>query len=104
MPGLQEALTLSDESTEVYDILHINDWKRYNRWFHRFLTNLQLTGEIPNEIGKMSNLEILYTTLRISIHEWINFTTKRNLRNNQLTGEIPDGITKLTNLKILCVI
>ena len=44
-----------------------------------------LTGEIPSEIGNLSNLERLY------------------LYNNELTGEIPSGIGNLTNLKILSI-
>ena len=39
-----------------------------------------LTGEIPPEIGNLTNLAYL------------------NLRNNQLTGEIPPEIGNLTNL------
>ena len=38
------------------------------------LFNLQLTGEIPKEIGKLTNLERLY------------------LENNKLIGEIPKEI------------
>ena len=44
------------------------------------LSWLQLTGEIPKEIGKLTNLQELY------------------LYNNQLTREIPKDIGKLTNL------
>ena len=43
----------------------------------------QLTGEIPSEIGNLTNLERLY------------------LYGNQLTGEIPPEIGNLTNLQIL---
>ena len=42
--------------------------------------NSQLTGEIPVEIGNLTNL----TSLQLS--------------NNQLTGEIPSSIGNLTNL------
>jgi len=48
-----------------------------------WLNNNQLTGEIPTEIGKLSNLQWLY------------------LYNNQLTGEIPTEIGKLSNLQRL---
>jgi len=48
-----------------------------------YLNTLQLTGEIPKEIGKLMNLQYLY------------------LYNNQLTGEIPKEIGKLTNLQYL---
>ncbi len=47
------------------------------------LSWLNLTGEIPKEIGKLINLECL------------------DLSNNQLTGEIPKEIGKLTNLQEL---
>ena len=43
----------------------------------------QLTGEIPPEIGQLTNLT------------WLN------LGNNQLTGEIPSEIGQLTNLESL---
>ena len=45
------------------------------------LSWLQLTGEIPKEIGKLVNLQWLY------------------LGNNQLIGEIPKEIGKLINLE-----
>ena len=47
------------------------------------LSNNQLTGEIPKEIGKLINLKLL------------------KLGNNQLLGEIPKEIGKLINLKRL---
>jgi hypothetical protein len=48
-----------------------------------YLNDNQLTGEIPPEIGDLTNLEVLH------------------LRYNQLTGEIPSEIGNLTNLRIL---
>ena len=50
---------------------------------HLHLFNNQLTGEIPSEIGQLTNLENL------------------QLFNNQLTGEIPSEIGQLTNLENL---
>jgi Leucine-rich repeat (LRR) protein len=47
------------------------------------LSNGELTGEIPPELGNLTNLESL------------------NLFNNQLTGEIPPQIGNLTNLNTL---
>ena len=47
------------------------------------LNNNQLTGEIPSEIGNLTNLTAL----------WLN--------NNQVTGEIPSEIGNLTNLTSL---
>ena len=48
-----------------------------------YLHNNQLTGSIPPEIGNLTNLEGLY------------------LDNNQITGSIPPEIGNLTNLKYL---
>ena len=45
----------------------------------------ELSGEIPKEIGKLTNLEYLF------------------LNNNQLTGEIPKKIGKLTDLQDLLI-
>ena len=47
---------------------------------HLKLNGNQLTGEIPSEIGQLTDLEYLY------------------LNDNQLTGEIPPEIGNLTNL------
>jgi len=49
--------------------------------YHLGLSYNQLTGEIPPEIGNLTNLVRLY------------------LSNNQLTGEIPPEIGNLTNLE-----
>ena len=47
------------------------------------LSNNQLTGEIPSEIGSLTNLTLL------------------TLNGNQITGEIPPEIGNLTNLEYL---
>ena len=48
-----------------------------------FLENNQLTGAIPSEIGRLTNLEWLW------------------LQDNQLTGEIPAELSNLANLEQL---
>ncbi len=72
--------------------LHMRDWERIEideilegkyKVTEIYICYLQLTGEIPKEIGKLINLEYL------------------SLRDNQLTGEIPKEIGKLMNLKYL---
>ncbi len=72
--------------------LHLRDWERIEidenlegkyKVIEINLPNLHLTGEIPKEIGKLTNLKCLY------------------LHNNQLTGEIPKEIVKLINLQYL---
>ena len=67
----------------------------------------QLTGEIPSEIGQLTNLtylDLLGNQLLGEIPTEIeNLTnlTYISLGNNQLTGEIPSEIGNLTNLEIL---
>ena len=51
------------------------------RWLK--LSSNQLTGEIPTELGELTNLRLL------------------NLQSNQLTGEIPTELGKLSNLTVL---
>ena len=48
-----------------------------------FLNDNQLTGEIPAELGDLANLRVL------------------SLTDNQLTGEIPEELGRLTNLTVL---
>ena len=50
---------------------------------HLDLSSNQLSGEIPAELGNLTNLE------------WLN------LQSNQLTGEIPAELGDLTNLRLL---
>ena len=66
-----------------------------------------LSGEIPPEIGQLTNLEVLYLNGNEhtgEIPSWIgNLTnlTHLNLSYNELTGEIPPEIGNLTNLIVL---
>ena len=68
------------------------------------LYNSGLSGEIPREIGKLTNLTQLnlsYNKLTGSIpSEILNLTnlSQLNLSSNQLTGSFPPGILNLTNL------
>jgi Leucine-rich repeat (LRR) protein len=72
-----------------------------------YLLQNQLTGEIPPEIGNLTNLTRLYlgsNQFTGSIPSEIgNLTnlTRLYLGSNQLTGEIPPEIGNLTNLKYL---
>jgi Leucine-rich repeat (LRR) protein len=68
------------------------------------LSNNQLTGEIPSEIGDLINL----TTLNLSDNQFtggipkeigdLTNLTELDLSNNQLTGYIPSQLGNLTNL------
>ena len=71
------------------------------------LEDAQLSGEIPSELGNLTNL----TTLNLSNNELsgeipselgnlTNLTTL-NLSNNELSGEIPAELGNLTNLTTL---
>ncbi|MDJ0515227.1 MAG: DUF4347 domain-containing protein, partial [Trichodesmium sp. MO_231.B1] len=68
------------------------------------LNNNELTGEIPEELGNLSNLLFLYLNnneLTGEIPEELgNLSNLRqlNLNNNQLTGEIPSELGNLFNL------
>ncbi len=53
------------------------------RVFNVRFTDNQLTGEIPSELGRLSNLEVL------------------ELGGNDLSGEIPSGLGRLSNLEVL---
>jgi len=71
------------------------------------LPSSELTGEIPESIGDLINLNslVLYNNqLSGEIPESIENLTNLmwlNLYNNQLTGEIPESIGNLTNLTSL---
>ena len=71
------------------------------------LVNLGLSGEIPTEIGNLTNLTSLnlrYNQLSgeipVEIGNLMNLTNL-NIGNNQLNGEIPPWIGNLTNLTTL---
>ena len=97
-------LTVQNTPTEVtlwgvvYSIEDTDSLKLYQS---------QLTGEIPPEIGNLTNLiwlSLSNNPLTGSIPSEIgNLTNLTNLRlfNNQLTGEIPPEIGNLTNLIFL---
>ena len=96
--------------------LHLRDWERIEidenlegkyKITKINLSYLQLTGEIPKEIGKLINLKNLYLNsnqltgeIPKEIGKLINLQWLR-LNNNQLLGEIPKEIGKLTNLQYL---
>ena len=71
------------------------------------LSNSGLTGEIPSEIGNLTNLEKLYlydNELTGSIPSEIgNLTnlTSLELHYNQLTGEIPESICNIISSILL---
>ena len=96
--------------------LHLRDWERIEidetlegkyKVFRIRLNNLELTGEIPKEIGKLINLQSLNLTfnkLSGKIPKEIGKLTNLkalSLCNNQLSGEIPKEIGKLINLRCL---
>ena len=69
--------------------------------------NSQLTGEIPPEIGNLTNLNVIILGVNqlsgpipAEIGHLTNLTIL-NLQSNQLTGEIPTEIGNLSNLTLL---
>ena len=70
-------MTKSNEVTLWGYVYSVEDTTSLN------LSDNQLTGSIPSEIGNLTNLTMLY------------------LYSNQLTGEIPPEIGNLTNLTYL---
>ena len=72
---------------------------------HLDLFNNQLTGEIPAELGDLTNLEGLYLSFNqltggipAELGDLTNLEVL-DLFNNQLTGEIPAELGDLTNLE-----
>ncbi|MGL5439795.1 MAG: hypothetical protein ACRDA4_05330, partial [Filifactoraceae bacterium] len=71
------------------------------------LTNINLTGSIPEDIGNLKNLEIMafdYGNLSGSIPEGIgNLENIKHIRisGNNVSGSIPDTIGNLSNLEFL---
>ena len=67
----------------------------------------QLVGPIPEELGQLRNLELLFLaqnhlngTIPASIGELV-LLELLNLKNNQLSGEIPVSLSKLERLEFL---
>ena len=71
------------------------------------LSQNQLTGEIPSELGSLANMEELWLSENQLTGEIpvelgsLANLVKLSLWGNQLTGEIPDELGRLTNLTVL---
>ena len=72
-----------------------------------YLSDNQLTGVIPSEIGNLTNLErILFFNNQLTGEIPLQIENLTNLedlylQNNQLTGTIPSGIGNYSNLEVL---
>ena len=70
------------------------------------LSSNQLTGEIPTELGNLSSLERLYLWGNQLTGEIppelgrLSNLTRLSLRDNQLTGVLPEGLTGLSALEL----
>ena len=93
---------LEGEEVELWDVCYdIEETTELD------LSNSGLTGEIPPEIGNLTNLTYLILgynqftgEIPIEIGNLTNLT-ELNLGGNQLTGEIPSNLGNLTNLTVL---
>lgn len=75
----------------------------------RELNDNRLTGHIPPELGKLTDLFDLYVMFSLTCYVWrslcflstnsISFCS--NVANNYLDGPIPDNISSCTNLNSL---
>ena len=74
-----------------------------------FLASNELSGEIPSELGNLTNLETLSlwdNELRGEIPVELGVLANLKvlyLNNNELSGEIPSGLGNLTNLTTLAL-
>lgn len=73
------------------------------------LTNVNLTGSLPNELGNLPKLNTLrvkgntiYGTIPVSLANLSNLTSL-DLSNNQLSSQIPTELTTLSKLNVLDV-
>ena len=66
-------------------------------FFYRLLHKNELTGNIPDELSKLTNLTKLYENLFLFLSHYIN-NYHSNLYSNNLSGEIPKDLSMLTNL------
>ena len=93
---------IDEQEVELWGECYNIEWTT-----HLFLPGNQLSGEIPESIGNLINLEHIHlfnNQLTGEIPESIgNLINLENLQlfNNQLTGEIPSEIGQLINLENL---
>lgn len=70
------------------------------------LNNNELSGTLPESIGNLTSLTILYVSLREevdSLDAEPSFCRRSLILNARLSGSIPASIGRLTNLQSLCV-